>query len=66
MNDILPIELLNAEKNLMDRFGNYLIVAMDGDKIYRRYNSSISAMGMIKFVEAEIQKGWNTDEPEDD
>lgn len=58
MNETLPKELLEAEKALMDRFGHYLIVAMDGDKLYNKYNSSVAAMGMAEFVANEIRKDW--------
>ena len=52
----------DIESKLKDRFSGYLVVAFDGDKIYHVFNSNVTAYGMAKFIEKEIEKDWDKED----
>lgn len=52
-------EALKKMENICsDRFTNYLIVVMDGDKVYSTYSSGVMAVGAAQYVIDNMRQDW--------
>lgn len=51
---------LNKIRSLIsEHFDEYLIVVTKGPKVYNCYKSKLSAMGMCRMVEQDIEDSWS-------